>query len=168
MKTNEPITNGGWAGWGGALFSPQRLYLSSWPMGWSWVWREGEGAALPWEQYCWYWPLRAAGMSWTERCHLRRDGACARIGGGWGFGAGGRSSVGLPGGRELNLTCWACVLLILLLLVIVWDKLGSVYGVRGGDLGFEVGGVSLRRRRRGAVVVSGGGACGRRGLVIPG
>ncbi len=90
---------------------------------------------------------------------------------GWrrlGLWGGRKVTVGLPGGRELNLTCWACVLLILLLLVIVWDKRGSVYGVRGGDLGFEVGGVSLRRRRRGAVVVSGGGACGRRGLVVPG
>lgn len=68
-------------------------------------------------------------------------------------------AIGLSGGGELNLTCSS-----VLLLVIVRDKLGSVHGVRGDDLGFEVGGVSLRRGWRS---VSGSGRGGLR-LVVPG
>lgn len=47
----------------------------------------------------------------------------------------------------LILTCWAAVLL---LLIIICNKLGSEQRVWGEDLCFEVGGVSLRWGRRGA------------------
>lgn len=74
-------------------------------------------------------------------------------------------AIGLSGGGELNLTCSS-----VLLLVIVRDKLGSVQGVRGDDLGFEVGSVSLRRGWW-SVSGSGCGGCSGRGglrLVVPG
>jgi len=53
--------------------------------------------------------------------------------------------------------------LLVLLVARVGDKLGGVERVRGGDLGFEVGGVSLWGGRGGVSRVVGGG-----GLVFPG
>lgn len=55
-------------------------------------------------------------------------------------------------------------LLVFLLVARVGDKLGGVERVGGGDLRFEVGGVSLWGGRGGVSRVVGGGG----GLVIPG
>lgn len=66
-----------------------------------------------------------------------------------------------PCAGVLILTCWTAVLLLLLL--VAGNKLGGVQGVRGEDLGLQVGGGALRWGGRG------GGRRGRgRGLVAPG
>lgn len=84
------------------------------------------------------------------------------------WGGGREVAVRLPGRQQLHLTWLAaaaatpCVL-VFFLISRVGDKLGGVERVRGGDLGFEVGGVSLWGGRGGVSRVVGGG-----GLVVPG
>lgn len=78
-------------------------------------------------------------------------------------------AVRLPGSRQLHLTWLAATSLRLLVFVLisrVGDELGGVERVRGGDLRFQVGGVSLRGGRGRVSRVVGGRRC--RGLVVPG
>lgn len=84
-------------------------------------------------------------------------------------GGGREVAVRLPGRRQLHLTwlaaaatpCFGGVLLVFVI-ARVGDKLGGVEHVGGGDLGFEVGGVSLWWGWGGVSRVLGG-----EGLVIP-
>lgn len=83
------------------------------------------------------------------------------------WGGGREVAIRLPGRRQLHLTWLGAAatfcFLVFVLVSRVGDKLGGVERVRGGDLGFEVGGVSLwgGRGRVSRVVGSGG-------LVVPG
>lgn len=82
-------------------------------------------------------------------------------------GGGREVTIRLPGRRQLHLTWLAAAatpcILVFILVARIGDKLGGVESVGGGDLGFEVGGVSLWGGRGGVSRVVGG-----RGLVIPG